>query len=185
MARLAPLDLDHLSPEQQRVADAIVAGPRGRLRGPFESWLRSPGLADPAQRLGAHIRFGTALPRDLSELAIILAGHHWRSQYEFWAHARLAAEVGVSAGVIEAVRTGTPPPFESDGAGAVYQFVKELLDTGRVTDATYARAHELFGEQAVVDLVGTVGYYSLVSMTLNVFEVAMAEGETPPFPDQP
>lgn len=183
MARLAPLDLDHLSPEQQRVADAIMSGPRGRLRGPFESWLRSPGLADPAQQLGAHIRFGSALSRDLSELAIILAGRHWRAQYEFWAHARFAAEAGVSAEVIEAIRTGASPSFESDEARAVYQFVTELLDTGRVTDSTFAPALALFGEQGVVDLVGTVGYYSLVSMTLNVFEVTVPEGETPPIPE--
>ena len=196
MPRLTPLTLDQLSPEQRRVADEINAGPRGAAtraagtpqgmpRGPFESWLHSPGLADHAQKLGAHVRFGTVLPRDLSELAIILTGRHWHAQFEFWAHARLAAQVGVAPAVIEAVRSGTPPPLEGDGQRAVYHFVTELLDTQRVSDATYARALEAFGEQGVVDLVGTVGYYSLVSMTLNAFEVGLPEGETPPFPDRP
>lgn len=181
MPRLAPLDLDKLTPEQKRVADEIVAGPRGGMRGPFESWLRSPGLADPAQKLGAHVRFGTSLPRDLSELAIILTGKHWRANFEFWAHARLAAQVGIAPEVIEAVRTGSPPAFGDARQRLVYDFVTELLANQRVSDSTYARAIEAFGEQGVVDLVGTVGYYSLVSMTLDVFEVGVPEGETAPF----
>lgn len=181
MPRLAPLDLDKLTPEQKRVADEIVAGPRGGMRGPFESWLRSPGLADPAQKLGAHVRFGTSLPRDLSELAIILTGRHWRANFEFWAHARLAAQVGIAPEVIEAVRTGSPPAFSDDRQRLVYDFVTELLANQRVSDPTYARALEAFGEQGLIDLVGTVGYYSLVSMTLDVFDVTVPEGETAPF----
>lgn len=181
MPRLAPLDMERLTPEQKRVADEIVAGPRGGMRGPFESWLRSPGLADPAQKLGAHVRFGSVLPRDVSELAIIMTGRFWRANFEFWAHARLASQVGVASEVIEAVRTGSPPPFTDDRQRLVYDFVTELLDSRRVSDATYARTLEAFGEQGVVDLVGTVGYYSLVSMTLDVFEVGVPEGETAPF----
>ena len=187
MPRLAPLNLDQLTAEQQHALDEVLAGPRGAQtapgtvpRGPVESWLRSPGLCDPAQKLGAHVRFANSLPADLAELAIILTGAHWRAQFEFWAHARAAARAGVSDAVIEAVRTGAAPPVEGD-ASTVHAFVTELLRTQRVSDATYARALQAFGEQGVVDLVGTVGYYSLVSMTLNVFEVALPDGETPPF----
>ncbi|MSP23027.1 MAG: carboxymuconolactone decarboxylase family protein [Dehalococcoidia bacterium] len=181
MSRLTPLDMDRLTPDQQRVVDAIVSGPRGGMRGPFESMLRSPGLADTAQKLGAHIRFGTVLPRDISELAIMMTGKFWRASFEFWAHARLAAEAGVSAEVIDALRLGSPPPFTDPRQRLVYAFVRELLDRRRVSDSTYARVLEEFGEQGVVDLVGTVGYYSLVSMTLEVFEVKVPEGENAPF----
>ena len=187
MARLAPLDLTQLTPEQQYALDEVLAGPRGAQtapgsvpRGPVESWLRSPGLCDPAQKLGAHVRFANSLRADVAELAIILTGAHWRAQFEFWAHARAAARAGVSDSVIDAIRTGSRPALEGD-ASTVYDFVSELLATQRVSNATYARALEAFGERGVVDLVGTVGYYSLVSMTLNTFEVALPEGETPPF----
>lgn len=190
MPRLAPLDLARLTPEQQRALDEVLAGPRGAQaapgtipRGPVETWLRSPGLCDPAQKLGAHVRFANSLPADLAELAIILTGAHWRAQFEFWAHARAAQRAGVPDAVIEAIRVGREPQLEGN-ARAVYDVVTELLGTTRrVSDGTYARALEAFGEQGVVDLVGTVGYYSLVSMTLNAFEVGLPEGETPPFPD--
>jgi len=180
MARLEPLDLDSLTHEQKAVADEIIAGPRGGLRGPFEPWLRSPGLADTAQRLGAHCRFGTSLPADISELAILLTGKHWKAQFEFWAHARLAAEAGLSEEVIEAIRTGQTPPFTRDIERAVFDVVTEYFDGNRVSDATYNRALDALGEQGLVDVVGIVGYYGLVSMTLNVFEIGLPDGVAEP-----
>src|SRR5471032_1842844 len=97
MPRLASLDLAKLTPEQKKVADAIVAGPRGGLRGPFDPWLRSPVLADCAQKLGEYCRFNNSLPNYLSELAICLIGRHFKAQYEFYAHAALAKKAGLSA----------------------------------------------------------------------------------------
>lgn len=180
MARLAPLDLDSLSPEQRTVADAIISGPRGGLRGPFESWLRSPQLADRAQKLGEYCRFGTSLPRDLSEFAILLTGKHWRAQFEFWAHARLAREAGLPEDIIEAVRTGETPAFRNDAQRAVHALVTEHFATNRVSDATYELALAQLGERGLVDLVGVVGYYCLVSMTLNVFDVGLPPGQPEP-----
>lgn len=180
MARLEPLDLDNLTPEQKTVADAIIAGPRGGLRGPFEPWLRSPGLADTAQRVGAHCRFGTSLPGDISELAILLTGKHWKAQFEFWAHARLAKEAGLPEEIIEAIRTGQPPPFTRDIERAVFDIVTEYFAENRVSDDTYGRAVEALGEQGLVDVVGIVGYYGLVSMTLNIFEISVPDGVDEP-----
>lgn len=181
MPRLAPLDISTLTGEQQRVANDIISGPRGGLRGPFEAWLRSPSLAERAQRLGEYCRFNSSLPKPLSEFAILLAGYHWKAQFEFWAHARLAREAGLAPAIIEAVRTGTTPEFTSDAERSIYDFVTEYFATNRVSDATYTAAITHFGEQGVVDLIGVVGYYGLVSMTLNVFEVAVPDGETQPF----
>jgi 4-carboxymuconolactone decarboxylase len=177
MPRLAPLDLEALTPAQKEVADAIRGGPRGGLRGPFEAWLRSPGLADTAQKLGAYCRFGSSLPGDINELAILLTGKHWKSQFEFWAHARLALQAGLDPAIIEAVRTGAEPPFTREIERVVYVAVTEYFETHRLSDATYKRAIDIFGEAGLVDLIGVVGYYGLVSMTLNVFEVALPEGE--------
>jgi len=180
MPRLAPLDLGKLTPEQKKVADAIIAGPRGALRGPFESWLRRPTLADRAQRLGEYCRFDNSLPRDLCELAICLIGRHFKAQYEFYAHARLAREAGLAADIVEAIRLRQTPPFSRDVERIVYDFVGEYLATNRVSAANFKRAIDAFGEQGVVDLVGVCGYYMLVSMTLNVFEVPLPAGVPEP-----
>jgi 4-carboxymuconolactone decarboxylase len=180
MPRLAPLDLENLSPEQQLVADSIRSGPRGGLRGPFEAWLRSPLFADRAQKLGEFCRFNSSLPADLNELAILLAGKHWKAQFEFWAHARLAREAGLAEGIIEAVRLGNPPPFTRDEERSVYNVVTEYFATNRVSDQTYRRAISALGDRALVDLIGVVGYYGLVCMTLNIFDVALPPGEAEP-----
>ncbi|MBM3644412.1 MAG: carboxymuconolactone decarboxylase family protein [Alphaproteobacteria bacterium] len=180
MSRLAPLDPARLDPEQKKVADAIVSGPRGGLRGPFEPWLRSPVLADRAQKLGEYCRFNNSLPKDLSELAICLVGRHFKAQFEFYAHARMAREAGLSAEIIEAVRTRRTPPFGREVERVIYDFVTEYLETNRVAEPNYRRAIEAFGEKGVVDLVGVCGYYMLVSMTLNVFDVKLPPGEPDP-----
>lgn len=178
MPRLTPLDPAQLSGDQKRVADEIIAS-RGGLRGPFDPWLRSPELATHAQQLGGYCRFGSVLPAQLRELAILLTGKRWKAQFEFWAHARLARQEGLPEDVIEAIRTGTPPTFPSDDQEVIYDFVTEYFASNRVADGTYQRALEAFGERGVVDLVGTVGYYGLVSMTLNVFDIGLPDGEAP------
>jgi 4-carboxymuconolactone decarboxylase len=184
MPRLPDLTPEEMTPEQRAVAEAIQSGPRGGgLRGPFQVWLRSPELADPAQRLGAYCRYGTSLSPNLSELAIILTGKHWTAQYEFWAHARLALAAGVSEAAVESIRTGGAPSFTDPAEQLVYDLVTEYLRTNRVSDATYERAVATLGERGVVDVFGIVGYYSLVSITLNVFEVALPDGVEPPLPE--
>jgi len=180
MPRLNPLDLSKLSPDQKKVADAIVAGPRGGLRGPFEPWLRRPELADRAQKLGEYCRFNNSLPGDLSELAICLIGRHFKAQFEFYAHARLAKQAGLAPEIVEAIRTRQSPPFKREQERIVYDFVTEYLATNRVSAANYKRAIDAFGEPGVVDLVGVCGYYMLVSMTLNVFEMPLPPGEPEP-----
>src|ERR1044072_8423204 len=175
MPRLAPLDLNKLTPDQKKVADAIVAGPGGGLRGPFDPWLRSPHLADRAQKLGGYWRFNNSLPKTLSELAFCVGGRHFKAQYEFYAHARLAKEAGLSPAIVEGGSTRQSPPSTRNIEKIVYNFVTEYLETNRVSAPNYKRAVDAFGEQGVVDLVGVSGYYMLVSVTLNRSEEHTAE----------
>src|SRR5690606_32711470 len=117
-----------MTPEQRAVVDEITSGPRGAgLRGPFQASLRSPGLAHHGHKRGAYARYRTSLPRNLSELAIILTGKYWGAQYEFYAHARLAREAGVSDAAVEAIRTGGTPAFEDEREQYVHDFVTEYL----------------------------------------------------------
>lgn len=181
MSRLAPLDPASLDPEQKRVHDAIASGPRGRVEGPLRVWLESPALADRAQALGAFCRYDSSLPPRLSELAIIVTGAFWRAGFEFFIHAPLAEKAGISAAAIEAIRTGGQPVFARDDERTVHDFTKELLTTRRVPDAIYWRAREMLGERGVVDLVGIVGYYGLISLTINAFEVEVPTPAADPF----
>jgi 4-carboxymuconolactone decarboxylase len=169
-----------MTPEQRAAADAIRTGPRGGLRGPFQAWLRSPELASRLQKVGEFVRFSSSVPARLNELAILITARAWDAQFEWWAHHRLALEAGldpaVAADIAEGRRPGSMKPDET----VVYDFCTELRTTRRVSDATLAAATGLLGEPGVIELIGVCGYYDVVSMTLNVAEVALPDGVPPP-----
>lgn len=181
MPRLPDLDPTTLDDEGKRVYEAIVAGPRGVVQGPLRVWLNSPTLADRAQALGAFCRYGTSLEPRLSELAILVTGAFWRAEFEWHVHAPIAANTGLSAGLIEEIRRGATPQFARDDERCVYVFAHELLKTHRVSAEIYADAEKVLGRRALVELVGILGYYGLISMTICAFEVPVPDGAEEPF----
>jgi 4-carboxymuconolactone decarboxylase len=179
--RMAPIALDKMSPAQRSVAEAIMAGPRGGLRGPFNAWLRSPELADRLQKVGEYLRFNTSLDKRVNEMAIIMTAQAWGSQYEWYAHAPLAIKAGLDPSIVAAIGAGGKPVNMKDDEAIVWEFTTQLRRDHSVDDAIYARAVEKFGEQGVMDLIAVNGYYDVVSMTLNVARVMPPAGETIPF----
>ena len=188
-SRLAPLTRDELTPPQQEVYDDITGGVRGSIQGPFNAWLRSPKLANAAQKLGEFCRFNNSLGPRLSEIAILITARKYKSQVEWYLHAQIAMKAGHVQATIDAMLAGERPDFSAaPGADAdkeymVHDYANELVAQGRVSDKTHAKAIALFGEQGVVDLVGVIGYYHLVSLTLNAFNVPLPEGVESPFGD--
>jgi 4-carboxymuconolactone decarboxylase len=184
--RFSPLTPGQMTPEQQRMVDGITAGPRGSgLRGPFKALLRSPELGDRVQRVGAYIRFESAIPRALNEMAILLTGRKWNAQYEFYAHRELGLKAGMRPAIADAIALGQrPDPMDADET-IIWEFCNELLETTAVSDANFQAVVVRFGEKGVIDLVGAVGYYSMVSMILNVDRVQLPPGETPPLAPLP
>ena len=180
MPRIPELRTDQMSSQQLRVHDEILAGPRSSLQGPFHAWLYSPELADPAQKLGEFCRFSSALPKRLSELAILVIARYWCAQFEWYAHAPMAISAGISAAAVAAIQINEKPNLDADDEHLVYDFVSELLESHTVSQSTYDRAETTLGRRGVVDLVGIVGYYCLVSITLNVFDMPLPKGEAPP-----
>jgi 4-carboxymuconolactone decarboxylase len=178
--RMPQIPLDKMTPAQRSVADAIMSGPRKGMSGPFNTWLRSPELADRLQKVGEYLRYNTSLDKRLNEMAIIMTAQHWGSQYEWYAHAPLAIKAGLDPAIVKALGTGKKPDNMKDDEAIVWEFTTQLRRDHGVDDAIYAKAVEKFGEQGVVDLVAVNGYYDVVSMTLNVAHVAPpADAELP------
>jgi len=175
---------ERMTEAQKEVHDAIVSGPRGSIQGPFLAWLQAPGMAMRAQELGAYFRFGTSLPRDLAEIAILVTGAHYRAEFEWWAHARFARDEGVPDDVIEAIRVGREPIFETVRAKCVYETARALNLRHRLSDEEFELAKKVLGEEGLMDTIGLCGYYALVSLTLNAYEVATPDGSRA-FPDEP
>ena len=183
--------LENLTPEQKVLADAIRSGPRaamkssaaskpGPLGGPFNVWLRSPGMGNIIQSLGAEIRFRSSIPSSLNEMAILITARKWTSQYEWYAHHKVAMEAGLDPAIAEAIAQRRRPAKLSADEKIVYDFSTELHETQGVSDATYKAAFDRFGERGVVDLIAVNGFYVLVSMCLNVDRTPLPEGEKLP-----
>ncbi|MFP7633753.1 carboxymuconolactone decarboxylase family protein [Pseudomonas veronii] len=182
MNRLKPIDPNHLSDAQRPVYERIANGPRQGVRGPLAIWLHRPALAECAQALGRYCRYDTCLDPRLSELAILLMGRHWLAEYEWAAHKPFALKAGLAPHIIEAIRDDREPAFENADEALVYRFIRELHAQRAIGDGLYAEFVEQMGTDAAVDLVGIAGYYTLISMTIKVFEVPPPAGATAELP---
>jgi 4-carboxymuconolactone decarboxylase len=183
MTRYREIGPAEMSSVQKEVRDEIVAGRRGRFGGPFQILVRAPEVCRHLQRLGEYLRWGSSLAPALSELVICLTARHLRASYEWHAHAPLAVEAGVPAAAIEAIRTGATPHFTAADQALVHRVVTELIDTKRLSDATFAEAIARFGEQGVVEHGTIVGYYTAIGNALNIFQVPLPADAPQPFPE--
>ena len=181
--RFAPLTFEQLTPEQATMVEDLLAGTRTSLNGPFNALLRSPEMGNHAQKLGEYVRFKTSVPRRLNEMAILMTARHWSSQYEWYAHQRLALDAGLAPAVIDDILAGRRPSSIEADESIVYDFCTELRERRRVSDQTFEAAVDLLGEKGVVDLIGNMAYYDLVSMVLNVDRYPLPEGAALPFPE--
>lgn len=190
MSRIPLPSPDSMTNDQKRVYEKIVSGPRGRLVGPLRAALHSPELAERWQALGALLRFGTSLPPRVSELAIVVTARRWNSQIEWHIHAQAARAAGIADAVLDAIQSRATPSFESRDDEVVYEFARQLQETGQVDPKLYAEAVARWQAVGVVELTAVIGYYTMVSMTLNAHEIPMPDDapaplDTPRQADQP
>ena len=171
---------EQMSPAQRAVHDKVVSGPRGRMVGPLRAVIHSPELAERWSDLGEFLRYSTCLPPLLNELAIIVTGRRWNSQIEFHVHAEAAEAAGLDPAVIEAIRLGKAPSFAAPDEFEVYEFTRHLHQAGTVPESEYRAVEQRWGARGVVELAALVGYYTMVSMTLNAHEIPLMEGVEPP-----
>ncbi|HZP74871.1 MAG TPA: carboxymuconolactone decarboxylase family protein [Pseudolabrys sp.] len=184
--RLPAVPEEAMTAAQRELYDAIRSGPRGRVSGggPFATWLHAPAFGQHAQRLGAHVRYHTALSPRLSEFAILVTARLWRAHYEWFAHEPHAAKAGISAATIADLRAGRVPKRAAKDERAIHDFIREVYKNKRVSNRTYARVHAFLGDGGMVELVGILGYYAMISMTLNVFRMLPPADAKLPFGDE-
>jgi 4-carboxymuconolactone decarboxylase len=180
--RFKPLKWDEMTPEQKTMMEHLFAGERRGAGGPFNVLLRSPEMGDLAQQFGASMRFHSSLPRKLNEMAIIITARHWTAQYEWNAHRAAAAQAGLNEATIQSIAAGKRPASMDADETIIYNFSTELLTKHEVSDGIFKVTKDKFGEKGVVDLIGVMGYYQLVSMLLNVDRYPLPAGAKPELP---
>ena len=178
MARLDPLPLDELSPEQKAM-HAVLGSTRKRVSGPFAIWLRNPPVADAANKLTLALRENGKVEKRLYELIVLTVVRHWSARYAWASHEGAARASGLAPDVIEAIRHQRKPELKKDDERLVYETVTELLERKPLSQATYDRMLKQFGLELTIEIISIAGLYSMVATVLNGFDVPTPNGETP------
>ena len=166
--RFPPLKLAAMTPEQHAMVDAVMTGKRAAMQGPYNVLLRSPEMGIKAQAFGEQCRFGSSLGLRLNELAILLVAKDWKCDFMWQAHHEIGVKAGLPESVVDAIARGNDPTDLKEDEALVFRFCRELLATRQLSDESFAAASTAFGEHGIVDLMGTMAYYTLVAMALHV-----------------
>ncbi len=180
--RMPPIPADKMTEAQKKAAAELAAGPRGGLNGPFVPLLRSPEFMSRLQKMGEYLRYNSSIGTKLNEFVILITAREWTQQFEYSIHAPLAIKAGLKPEIVAAVTAGRRPAGMAPDEEIVYDFCTELHHHRSVSDATYARAVGKFGEQGVIDMTGTAGYYSMLAMIMSVARTPIEPGTEPPLP---
>ena len=179
MARIHFPAVEEMSTEQRAAYEEAARGPRGHAPAPMAAWMLNPEFARRAQKLGEYVRFHLDLPSNLRELAVLLVARHWAAHHEWRIHKKEAIKHGVSAHVVEAITAQRTPEFTSEVERVVYDLANSILQRRQVPAELYGRGLEALGERGVAELIGVIGYYTFVSITLVAFEIGLPESLQP------
>jgi|SRR5579864_9330845 len=178
--RMPPIPADKWTDAQKKAAEEITSGPRKELVGPFIPLLRSPEYMSRLQKVGEYLRYKTNLGSNISEFIILLIGRHWTQQFEWYSHEALALKAGIKPETIKAISEGQRPAGMTADEEMIFEYVTELLLHQSVSDHSYGRVVNRFGEQGVIDITGLCGYYTLLGMLMNVTRTPLPPGIAPP-----
>ena len=178
--RMAPIAPDKMTEAQKKaVADYKALRGVDMTGPPWTVLLRVPAHVVPALEIRLHYLNSSALPPRLTEFAILIAAKRWTNNWEWNAHSTAAAAAGLKPEVMAALAEGRRPDRMADDEALVYDFSLELLDNQSVSDATYARAFEKFGEPGIVEMATIQGYYTYLAMVMSVARVTTQPGTQP------
>jgi 4-carboxymuconolactone decarboxylase len=183
--RMPPLEPAAMNDAQRAAAAALAAGPRGGVKGPFIALLRSPELMQRLGDVGEYLRFRSAVDKRISEFLMLIVSRQWTQQFEWAVHVPLARDAGIKAETVESLAAGRRPAAMAPDEASAYDFTMELLTSKGVSDATYSAALAQFGERGLVDMLGVLGYFTAVSMVLNVAHTPPADGRVEPLAPLP
>ena len=171
MTRLAPLDPEAFTDKQDKVYQSIINGPRGKFGGPFPALIHASEISDKIQSLGESIRFNTTLPSSLREIAVLCVARYWRNEVEWNAHVVIALKEDVSIETIKSILLEHALQDTFTQTQLVISICAQLQHSHTIENDTYRMAIEFLGVEQVVELISIIGYFTLLSMVLNSFEI--------------
>ena len=181
MSRLSAIARDALPEHQRRFYDAVKAIRRRPVSGPFIVLMNaSPDLAARYAHLGHYFHARGQADESIVSLRVrsylsLIGSRALDAPYEWGAWVNWALDAGVPQASVDAIRTGRAPPQPTAEDTLATDFCTQLISGNhRVSDATFKAAHAHFGTQGLVELVITLGYFAMIALPLNAFEIDMS-----------
>ncbi len=165
---------DQVPSQSHGIADAVIAS-RGGISGPFTMFMHCPDIAAHMETLGGYVRFKGKLDHRVRVLAAMVVGREFEALYVWGAQSGSARRQNVPETTITAIRekhTRGVPPEDAQ----IIEFTRDLLTKHRVDEALAQALIKRFGNEQYIELTGTIGYYSLLCMTVNACEVPAGAG---------
>lgn len=179
--RMPAIPVDRLTDAQRKAIAQAFPGRTETLTGPYAAFLRSPQVLLGRKIVGDYLLgYKGSLPPKLTEIAILMTARHWTQQYIWHAHVNLAVKAGVKPDIMRAIAEGRRPSGMAGDEATIHDFCDELLRNQSVSDATYARALSLLGEQGIVEAVATIGHWGSNAMLMNTQRLPLPPGVAPP-----
>ena len=170
MARLKEVAAGEMSAEQNTIAERI-SKTIGGIHGPYAAWIKRPKLADAMFGVLTALRDLSIVPRRTRMVATLTVIRHWGADYAWGVNKPLALDAGVPAAVVDAIETRNTPKFDDAGDQLAHSVASELLTDRKLSDVTFEKARAALGEEALVELVSVVGYFSAVALTVVAYEI--------------
>jgi len=179
--RFPPIQPDKFSLQQKQFAELLAKSPRnGNVNNPpFKVYFRSPEFGLHAIGMSDYLRWGTGFDPRQTELVILLSARQWGSGYIWHAHYAAAMKAGMDAKIPAAIAAGRRPEGMKDDEAVLYDLLAETYRDHAISDATYQRAVQRFGEKGVTDAIGLAGYYGITAMALIAAKATYPEGNEP------
>lgn len=162
---------------QNAIVKRIEEGPRGRLPINLRVWLHNPDFVDVAEPFGLYVSALAPITKRQKEIVVLVGALHWKAQFEWHVHQGHAQKVGITSAQISAIAARQPSDlFEDQLENLTYELAVALHGQGSVPQELYARAMASMGHKGVSDLIGLVGLYTMIAMTLNFYDIPAPTG---------
>ena len=171
--RIKDIPENELTPEQAKVFKDLVAG-RGRLLTPYRIWIHSPRLAAALETIGTFLNKKGSLSEREIELVVCIIANHWKGEYVWTVHVKIAVKLGIPQSVFDAIRAGRDPVLDNERERAVYDLAKIAMESGAGSDEVFTRAERLLGRNGIAEVLALLGYYSSVAMAVKLHHVPVA-----------
>ena len=181
MARTPTVTRDRIPEKYREAFDHEVAISKNAMEnGPGSVMINSPEMRKRANHLVFYFREESELPQNIQEMVMIMTARAKDCQYIWFAHAARARKEGISDAFVDALRDKKPLPKLQGAEQIVVDYATELFGTNRVSDATFKTAIDHFCALLLTELTTMMGYYSMLALNVNAFEVDVPTGGEAP-----